>query len=215
MRRTFIALWLSLSASVVNAAGDEAGDFDYYLLALSWSPSWCEKEGDTRDAAQCDARSDLGWSLHGLWPQYLDGWPSDCPTDKADPSRSMTASMADIMGSGGLAWYQWKKHGRCSGLSAGDYFQQARNAYESVTRPDVLRQLSDPVQIDPDVIEAAFLEENSDLNPTDLVVTCSAGRIAEVRICLDKDLHARPCTGAALRSCNQDSARFPPLRSNN
>ena len=37
--------------------------------------------------------------------------------------------MADIMGSGGSAWHQWKKHGRCSGLSPDDFFALSREAY--------------------------------------------------------------------------------------
>jgi ribonuclease I len=43
--------------------------------------------------------------------------------------------MADIMGGAGLAFYQWKKHGRCSGLSAPGYYAVARQAFESVTMP--------------------------------------------------------------------------------
>ena len=45
--------------------------------------------------------------------------------------------MADIMGGAGLAFYQWKKHGRCSGLSPQDYFATARRAFASVTIPPV------------------------------------------------------------------------------
>lgn len=33
-------------------AQDLAGRFDYYVLALSWSPSWCAAEGDSSDAEQ-------------------------------------------------------------------------------------------------------------------------------------------------------------------
>jgi ribonuclease T2 len=47
--------------------------------ALSWTPNWCAREGDARGAPQCDAGQ--GWfTLHGLWPQYEEGWPSFCPT---------------------------------------------------------------------------------------------------------------------------------------
>ena len=44
--------------------------------------------------------------------------------------------LADIMGTSGLAWHQWNKHGRCSGLSSDDYFALSRDAYGRVARPD-------------------------------------------------------------------------------
>ncbi len=124
----WLLLWLIAAGSAV-AEGERAGEFDYYVLSLSWSPTWCALEGDRRGSPQCDADSDFGWVLHGLWPQYENGWPSYCRTGHRNPSRAETAAMADIMGSGGSAWHQWNKHGRCSGLSPDDYFALAREAY--------------------------------------------------------------------------------------
>ena len=103
--------WFSLASGLLLAAPAAAQTFDYYVLALTWTPSWCAAEGEARDG-QCDPGRDLGFTLHGLWPQFEQGWPEDCPSEEADPSRRETAAMADVMGSGSLAWYQWKKHGR-------------------------------------------------------------------------------------------------------
>ena len=58
----------------------KAQTFDYYVLSLSWSPSWCQLTGLKRGAEQCDATRDLKWILHGLWPQYENGWPKFCKT---------------------------------------------------------------------------------------------------------------------------------------
>ena len=77
---------LLLSAGLARAEGEPAGAFDYYVLSLSWSPTWCALEGDARDAPQCDPAADAGWSLHGLWPQNERGWPSYCLTAARDPS---------------------------------------------------------------------------------------------------------------------------------
>ena len=137
------AVLLLLAALPVRA--DRAGVFDYYVLSLSWQPTWCALEGRARGAEQCDRGH--GWVLHGLWPQYHRGWPAHCQTAQRPPSRSMTAGMADIMGAPGLAWHQWKKHGTCSGLSAPDYFALSRRAYARVNRPAVFRKLSDPVRL--------------------------------------------------------------------
>ena len=144
---------LMLIAGAARAEGERAGAFDYYVLALSWTPTWCAIEGDGRGSPQCDPGQGFGFTLHGLWPQYEEGWPSYCPTSERNPSRGMTADMADIMGSSGLAWHQWNKHGVCSGLSARDYFALSRLAYERVTRPDLLRNLGREVRLPAEVIE--------------------------------------------------------------
>lgn len=132
MRLLWLAIALMIWGSAARADGEKAGDFDYYVMSLSWSANWCALTGDARDDPQCDAGRGLTWTLHGLWPQYEDGYPSYCRTGQSDPSRSDTAAMADIMGGAGLAFYEWKKHGRCSGLSAKDYFAASRKDRKSV-----------------------------------------------------------------------------------
>jgi ribonuclease T2 len=185
-------------------------DFDYYLLALTWTPSWCAAEGD-EEAEQCDPSRELGFTLHGLWPQHeAGGWPEFCDAPSGhDPSRRQTAAMADVMGSGGLAWYQWKKHGRCSGLAAADYFALAREAFEALALPR-----SAPPRTNAAAVEEAFLAANGALSPEGLVVTCRAGRIEEVRLCLTKDLAPRACgpdvLGDACRA--RGPLEMPPVR---
>lgn len=202
---------LALLTPSAHAEGEAAGDFDYYLLALSWSPGWCAAEGRARNSPQCDADRDLGWVMHGLWPQYEDGWPSYCRTAARNPSRAETAAMADIMGDGGAAWYQWKKHGRCAGLDPADYFALARRAYGSVTRPEVFRKLENPVRLPASVVEEAFLKANPELSPDMLTVTCKSGRIQEVRLCLTRDLAPRRCAADTRRDCTASDALMPPI----
>ena len=201
-------LWVS-AASTGNA---RPGDFDYFVLSLSWSPSWCALEGAARGAAQCKPRAGHGWVLHGLWPQYHRGWPAHCPSAERPPTRAMTAAMADIMGSSGLAWYQWKKHGTCTGLSAADYFALSREAYARVTRPEVFRKLKDPVRLPASVVEAAFLKANSGWQPDMITITCRQGRIQEARLCLSKSLEPVPCGRDVVRDCTLEDALFAPLR---
>ena len=195
-----------------QADGEKAGVFDYYVLALSWSPTWCALEGEARGAAQCDADADFGWILHGLWPQYHQGWPAHCPSAARPPSRAMTSEMADIMGSSGLAWHQWKKHGTCSGLSAPDYYALSREAYGRVTRPDVFRKLGKPVKLPAHVIEEAFLKANPGWEPDMLTITCREGRIQEARLCLSKDLDPVPCGRDVIRDCAMSDALFDPIK---
>jgi ribonuclease T2 len=202
-----------MAVAPAAAEGEQAGDFDYYVLSLSWSPTWCRLEGDARSSPQCDAAADFGWVLHGLWPQYeAGGYPSYCRTPAADPSRRQTAAMADIMGTDGAAWYQWKKHGRCSGLTAGTFLGAARLAYGSVVLPQVFTRLTREVALPARVVEEAFLAANPAMTPDMITITCQAGRIEEVRICLTRRLELRDCGPDVRRDCTLTDARMDPLR---
>lgn len=207
-----LILVLILMAGMARAEDDQAGAFDYYVLALSWTPTWCALEGDARGSDQCDRGRGYGFTLHGLWPQFERGWPSYCRTPYREATRGETRAMADIMGSGGLAWHQWKKHGRCSGLTAEAYFEASRAAYEAVTRPSLLRDLEREVTLPARLIEEAFLEANPSLNADQVTITCKSGRIQEVRICLTKALEPRRCGADVIRDCQQRDALFSPMR---
>jgi len=211
MRNLALALFLCLPG-LAQAQTDRPGVFDYYVMALSWSPNWCAVEGDAKGSDQCDPRHDHGWVLHGLWPQYHRGWPDFCPTAERPPGRAMTAAMADIMGTSGLAWHQWRKHGSCSGLSAAGYFALSRQAYESITRPEVFRRLDRSIRLPASVVEEAFLKANPGLEPDGVTVTCRDGHIQEVRICLSRALAPVPCGRDVIRDCSLRDALFHPVR---
>lgn len=203
---------LMFMAGALHADGEKAGKFDYYVLALSWTPTWCALEGDARGSEQCDASKDFGWTLHGLWPQFHQGWPSYCNTIERQPSRSMTNGMSDIMGTSGLAWHQWKKHGTCSGLSARDYYALSREAYGKINRPALFRKLKEPVKVPAKVIEEAFLNENPSLKANTLTITCKQGRIQEARVCFSKALDPVPCGRDTIKDCSITNALFDPAR---
>lgn len=201
-------MWL-LTALPALAEGEKAGEFDYYVLSLSWSPNWCQLEGNARQSEQCE--EDHGWILHGLWPQFHRGYPSYCRTIERAPSRGMTAEMADIMGTSGLAWHQWKKHGTCTGLSATNYFALSREASGRITRPAVFRKLDQSVKLPARVVEQAFLKDNPQIEPDGLTVTCRDGHIQEARICLSRDLAPIPCGQDVMRDCTLTDALFHPV----
>ena len=206
------ALLLFFIAGLAQAEGETPGEFDYYVMSLSWSPTWCALEGDARNSPQCDASEDHGWVLHGLWPQFHRGWPSYCNTAARPPSRRQTEEMADIMGTSGLAWHQWKKHGSCSGLSPEDYYALSREAYGRITRPAVFRKLDKPVKLPASLVEEAFLKANPDFEPDMVTVTCKSARIQEVRICLSRDLDPVHCGADTVRDCRMPDALFDPVR---
>lgn len=206
MRLLPAALLLCLLAAPLRAA-----PFDYWVLSLSWSPSWCADEGDAEDA-QCAPGARRGFVVHGLWPQYDRGWPEHCTTTAAEPQRRDSAAMADLMGSGGLAYYQWRKHGRCSGLSGPDYFAATRAAADAVAMPEVFDAITRPLSVAVPVIEDAFIEANPGMVRDGITVTCKSGALAEVRICLDRDLTPRACAPDAARDCRNPRLEVPAIR---
>ncbi|MDO5706529.1 MAG: ribonuclease T2 [Paracoccus sp. (in: a-proteobacteria)] len=211
-RHRMIALALAAALTGPAQARDVAGQFDYYVLALSWSPSWCASTGDDRRSDQCETGRRIGFVVHGLWPQYESGWPQRCDTDERDPSRRESQAMADVMGSGGLAWHQWQKHGRCSGLSARGYYAATRAALDAVEIPEVFNRLTDDIRLPPAVVEDAFIEANPTLTRNGITVTCQGRALQEVRICLTRDLEPRDCAPDARRDCALPAVTMAPPR---
>jgi ribonuclease T2 len=195
-----------------QARADQAGEFDYYVMSLSWSPNWCATTGDARSDPQCDAGRGLTFTLHGLWPQYEQGYPADCFGQFADPSREDTAKMADIMGGAGLAFYEWKKHGRCAGIPARAYYQTMRQAYASITIPPVFAKINKDITIPALVIQDAFLESNPQLSANQVTIACKGNLIQEVRICLTKNLTPRDCAPDVVRDCTLPKAELDRVR---
>jgi ribonuclease T2 len=206
-----MVLWLLLAAAA-RAEGERAGEFDYYVLALSWSANWCALAGDARGDAQCGAGRGLDFVVHGLWPQYEAGYPAYCRTGERDPSRKESEAMADVMGGSGAAWYQWKKHGRCAGLAAQAYFALLRQADARVMVPEVFTRLRQDVRLPASVVEDAFLDANPGLARDMVTVTCRDGYVQEVRLCLTRALAFRACGADVARDCRLQDAVMQAVR---
>ncbi len=215
MRKLLVILGLAFATPAPTPAfadGERAGDFDYYVMSLSWSANWCAQTGDARGDPQCGRGRGLTWVLHGLWPQFENGYPSYCRTGEGDPTRGETAQMADIMGGSGLAFYQWKKHGRCTGLSANDYYKTARTAFGSIALPPVFETITRDLTLPASVIEDAFIEANPALPRDAITITCDGNMIQEARICLGKDLSPRRCGDDVIRDCRRQDAELDAVR---
>jgi hypothetical protein len=117
--------------------GGPAGEFDFYVLALSWSPGFCALEGDQKNRDQCRSGSGLGFVVHGLWPQNERGYPVECGPAGRTPSRQAMDVARNVFPEEGLARHQWRKHGVCSGSSPTDYFNDVRRAREAAGMPHV------------------------------------------------------------------------------
>lgn len=187
--------------------------FDFYVLSLSWSPTFCDGEAAGRNREQCGPGKDFGWVVHGLWPQNETGWPENCPTPEGSrvPER-IGRTVIDIMPSMGLIGHQWRKHGSCSGLGIQDYFKLVRQAHERIRIPAELATVPSESRTAPQAVEAAFIRSNPGLDRSAVAVTCDRERVDEVRICLDRSLGFRACPEVDSRSCRRSEITIPPTR---
>lgn len=192
-------------------AADVPGRFDFYLLSLTWSPSYCAAEGGARGDAQCETGRRYGFLVHGLWPQYERGYPEDCPTSLA-PSKTDIAGVSDLMPADGLVRHEWRKHGACSGLAPADYLKAIRTARGKVQIPADFQNIDGYKSVSPAEVEAAFVAANPGLAADGIAVSCDGRRLREVRICMTRDLGFRSCDEVDRRACRADRVIMPPVR---
>jgi ribonuclease T2 len=188
------------------------GNFDFYLLSLSWSPGFCATPAGQRDPGQCAPGRKFAFVLHGLWPQYEGtGWPEDCSTEQIDPNA--VNKMISIMPSAHLIEHEWSKHGTCSGLTSAEYFEEATEAYRSIKVPAEYQELASMLTVDPAEVRSKFAAANPSLGEQGIVVECSGRYLSEVHACLTKDLAGRPCNREELgHECRQPQVTMRPVR---
>ena len=203
----------SRTATHATAAIPRGKGFDFYVLSLSWSPTWCAENDAGGRTQQCRRGENHGFILHGLWPQNERGYPEYCATREPDRvPESLGRTLFDIIPSMGLIGHEWRKHGSCSGLSQRDYFTVARAAFERVRIPPGLETQHGAKRVSPDAVEEAFAAANPGLARKGIAVTCAGGQLEEVRICMTADLTFRACPAVDRAGCRAGSIQQPPIR---
>lgn len=219
-RRGAILLAAALLCGATGAARKdksvgEPGTFDYYALALSWSPSYCATSGG-RDPDQCDSGRRLGFVLHGLWPQYENGYPQNCSREPlpAQVRRKYEA----LYPSPKLIGHEWSKHGTCSGLAPEQYLALSAKLKDAVVVPADYRAPEQPVRVTVAQFKEAFRAANPRLANDAIVPFCGgAGRfLREIRVCYRQDGTSRSCGQPEIRrsqkSCGQASFLLQSVR---
>ncbi len=212
--RGLFAAFLVLAGWVTSApaSADTPGDFDFYVLSLSWSPTYCQDRGRS-DRIQCGGPRPFAFVVHGLWPQYERGSPRDCDVGpRSGLPRRLVDSMLDVMPSPSLVRHEWRTHGSCSGLQPDDYFDLTRQAREAVEIPTQFVDLPDYLTVSPRDVESAFIAANPGLKANGIAVSCDSRRLKEVRICMTKDLRFRSCAEVDHKACRNNSLVMPPVR---
>lgn len=197
-----------------NNSSSQDSAFDYYILALSWSPTWCADKGDARNADQCEPGANPGFVVHGLWPAQANGTSlTDCGPQGRNPTRMALDIAADVFPSIGLARHQWRKHGVCSGLDPSAYFTATKEARARIIIPAPLQAPQQDLQTTPQSVERVFADANPGLRADMIQIACRRDQLTEVRLCLSRDLKSFATCPAIQRSeCRTRNITIPAGR---
>ncbi len=187
------------------------GNFDYYLLSLSWAPDFCAQPNVQQDERECGTGRHVGFVVHGLWPQGEEGrGPENC--GQARPVGSaIVERMLNYIPSEGLIQHEWKTHGVCTGLAPASYFGQVRQAFDSLKIPAEYKNLNRQIEVSPNDMESKFAAANPSFPPGAFRTSCPGGSLGEVRVCFSKDLKPRACSDSA-GECHLGETAMRPVR---
>lgn len=180
-----------------TAAVSAAGNFDYYILALSWSPDYCA--ANSGDVQQCALGRKLGFVLHGLWPEYAKGYPSSCTNEKLP--QAVKEQFPGLFPNDSLFAHEWEKHGTCTGLSPQDYFALARQIKSTIQIPSNFKAPEAPFRLSAGQLKQQFTAANPQLGDASLAVFCSgSGRfLSELYFCFSKDGEFTGCSAEIMK----------------
>jgi ribonuclease T2 len=184
-----LAAGTSLGAREIR--GVAPGDFDLYRFSLTWSSDFCASGGSAKQPDQCDAGSQLGFPVHGLWPQGERDFPAECNRG-AFVRWSNRDTIHGVLPFKALARYELKKRGTSLGLAPSRYFAAISALYSKTVIPRPFRARLRDVRAAPLGIERAFAEANPGLRPDVTAISCArcehALVLTKIRICVSKDL---------------------------
>lgn len=190
----------SPGANAAPAGAVTAGDYDYFVMALSWSPTFCLAHPAER--GQCDGRG-YGFILHGLWPQFEEGGgPLQCHHQRTPDAATVERALV-FMPSRRLVHHEWRAHGTCSGLDPAAYFELSDRAFASIELPPQLQAPPRPQRLRADELRGLLRAANPGLRDDMMSLHCDDDRLVEVRVCLDRALAPRRCGRRMGNACPQ------------
>lgn len=223
LTKSFLSALLGLGLALASGGGAGAasrsaaahpmrpgGGFDFYVLSLTWAPSYCERAGARANKTECGKAAHFGFIAHGLWPQYEHGYPENCRSSQPRRvSEDIFAKMRDIMPSPGLIIHEWRTHGMCTGMTQSDYFATLRKAYGAVNIPQELSHRAAGGGMSTSAIETAFVKANPGLSADGVSVDCQGKYLSDVRICMTKDFNFRSCPEVERETCRASTVLVP------
>jgi ribonuclease T2 len=174
----------------------EPGRFDYYAVALSWSPAFCATHDDP---GQCARGRQAGFVMHGLWPQYEKGYPQECSTERLQERER--EKYASLYPSPGMINHEWSKHGTCSGLNPAAYFELSARLRDQLAIPAPYQRPGVPVRTNYGEFVQAFRSANPRMAENAVLPFCGGGGkfLNEIHVCYDKRGASTSCGASEIR----------------
>jgi ribonuclease T2 len=182
-----IGIFLSLTAHA----------FDDYVLAVTLTPAFCDNNTQWKNSVQCRERKPF--NVHGLWPQSRYRSEAEyCQGGGLQLSIQQEKDLKRAIADKGQWDYQWKKHGRCSGLTSADYFSFLSKEFADIKWPDVLQPKGKDAIVQRSRIIRDFVQINPGFSEQGIVLRCE-GRdrpalLQELRLCLTKEGVPKGCS---------------------
>ncbi|HVJ04350.1 MAG TPA: hypothetical protein VM578_01625 [Candidatus Saccharimonadales bacterium] len=174
------------------------GEFDYYLLSLSWAPNFCATHSG--NANECGIGRHRAFVVHGLWPQGEQGRLNQPCQHTSPVAEDVVRYALNFYPDAGLVQHEWQCHGSYSGLSARDYFTAVGHAYQSLHFPSSVAALSSDTRQNSATLVREFEQSNSAPQGS-FVSSCHDGELVAIEACFTKDLKLRSCS-PGLHSCS-------------
>jgi len=142
---------LVISCIAANVQAQPAANVGSYIFALSWSPGFCDMEGDRERRPECRRGANLGFVIHGLWANDNNGQEIICDggDDLSDRGKSRASA---VFSDTGRANHEWKAHWSCLGVSEDDFVDAVTKARALISIPESLAAPSAPQSLDPEDI---------------------------------------------------------------
>jgi ribonuclease T2 len=214
---TLAALFGQFHLGSRTAPAPVSGQFDYYVLSLSWAPEFCAQPGEAganpivNNPRECASGRGIAFVVHGLWPESREGKsPESCGPAKT-VSKRLVNDLLPYMLSPGLIQHEWATHGTCTGLMQDDYFTKVLLARSAVQIPVQITSITGTETESPSQIEEQFEGSNPVFPPGAFRTACRSGAFTEIRACFNKGLKARACTASA-GECTSPTLTIRPPR---
>jgi ribonuclease T2 len=203
-----VTVSVMFAATQSQAAENSPHQFDFYVLSLSWSPSYCAGIGNQRQDPQCN--KPFGFVVHGLWPEQGSGTAVVCEKSDVPLPRALVNEQLDIFPAPGLVIHEWRTHGACSGMDPTGYFSFVHKAFASITVPAAYGHIDQPQMMDTSAIAKDFMTANKGLDASEMAVACNRQGLEEIRICISKDLKSfHACADIVGNSCKSPKVYVP------
>ncbi|XP_064485642.1 ribonuclease Oy-like [Ornithodoros turicata] len=149
---SILATWYSCDAIQIHPRQPKPGrPFEHIAMRITWPSGFCMVE------PRCDKVKvqNIGneWTLHGIWPAWSRGFPTDCDdsvkfeiAQVENISPQLSLRWPSLTGNDKTFWqHEWKKHGTCAlhderlgGISK--YFQGGLDALNRYNISHILSQ---------------------------------------------------------------------------